>query len=141
MDPIHHQNKKKVSALKSEILIKYKRVNQMDLTRETQRLFASQGDKTIYFNLVNMLVNLPPFANLYGECFFFPRMFTEHMWELTPTAKWSSSPKFFVIIFLKKRVLRWERLVQILILHHFFIIHRSCVLKKLFVETLESIVV
>ena len=43
----------------------------MDLTRETQRLFASQGDKTIYFNLVNMLVNLPTFANLYGECFFF----------------------------------------------------------------------
>ena len=44
----HHQNKKKVSALKSEILIKYKRVNQMDPTRETLRLFASQGDKLFY---------------------------------------------------------------------------------------------
>ena len=41
----HHQNKKKVFALKSEILIKYKRVNQMDPTRETLRLFASQEDK------------------------------------------------------------------------------------------------
>ena len=37
---------KKVSALKSEILIKYKRVNQMDPTRETLRLFASQGEKS-----------------------------------------------------------------------------------------------
>ena len=37
-------NKKIISALKSEILIKYKRVNQMDPTREALRLFASQGD-------------------------------------------------------------------------------------------------
>ena len=36
---------KKVSALKSDVLIKYKRVNQMDPTRETLRSFASQGDK------------------------------------------------------------------------------------------------
>ena len=43
--PHPHQNKIKVSALKNEILIKYKRVNQMDPTRETLRLFASQGDK------------------------------------------------------------------------------------------------
>ena len=41
----HPLNMKKVSALKSEILIKYKKVNQMDPTRETLRLFASQGDK------------------------------------------------------------------------------------------------
>ena len=36
-----------ISALKSEILIYYKRVNQMDPTRETLRLFASQGDNLI----------------------------------------------------------------------------------------------
>ena len=44
--PHPHPNKKKISAFNSEILIKYKRVNQMDPTRETLRLIASQGDKT-----------------------------------------------------------------------------------------------
>ena len=49
--PHPHQNKIKVSALKNEILIKYKRVNQMDPTRKTLRLFASQGDNLYIFNI------------------------------------------------------------------------------------------
>ena len=66
----------------------------MDLTRETQRLFASQGDKTIYFNLVNMLVNLPTFANLYGECFFSTHVYWTYVGTY-PNCKMILLPKIF----------------------------------------------
>ena len=56
----------------------------MDLTRETQRLFASKGGKTIYFNLVNMLVNLPPFANRWVIIYTAPPP-PQDLAQITPT--------------------------------------------------------